>query len=242
MLKLSFKILTLFIIKILLETLFSVIMVKYNLKLEKLQIINSLLFLSIMIYLDRKYIKEKLNLSKCNFKELGFYFVSYYLFWLGLLGLFVKMNLLKIDQNINESIGINFIIIVLLGPIIEEYLYRGIIIDKFSNKNSSLFCLKNLILVALTSTLFSIFHYQFNPNFFIHFSFSCFACFLYLKNRNLLQVMTFHIVTNFIGYFGLKEKISLGFDNFYISVLFIVLSILLFLMFFKVPIFKKLKQ
>jgi len=128
----------------------------------------------------------------------------------------------------------NILLFIIIGPIIEEIFWRGIIIHKYANK----FGIKRTIVIS--SIIFSIIHLQ--KNYFIAlFAFSIVLSILYLIARSLLVTFFCHAIYNaktaIIPFFGIDdfkyfESLYDNYGNPYLLSLIFLLSIGLLVFFF----------
>ena len=94
-----------------------------------------------------------------------------------------------------------FISIVILLPILEEILFRGIILNGF------LVSLKPSRAIIITSIIFSLYHL--NPFQLIHtFFLSIFLSWYYYKNSNLLSCTIIHSISNLVGFILIKYYVN----------------------------------
>ncbi|MCB5239785.1 CPBP family intramembrane glutamic endopeptidase [Niallia circulans] len=84
--------------------------------------------------------------------------------------------------------------LVLIAPIIEEFIFRGYLFNKWSE---SLGIYKAMF---ITSGLFALIHL--NNNFLGLFISSLFFCIIYVKTRSLLVSIVCHVLNNLISSFG----------------------------------------
>ncbi len=119
---------------------------------------------------------------------------------------------------------INRIIIIFIAPVIEETIFRGILLHKWGRK----YGFKKAVII--TSIIFAILHL----NIIGGFIFSLVVSLLYLKNYNLLIPIILHMIYNFIYTISLYlEKININLaDMLLVKFLpFQYSSLLLFLLF-----------
>ncbi len=103
----------------------------------------------------------------------------------------VENVLLGVVSEINPMV--NLLIVVICAPIMEELLFRKMIIDRTSAYGEG-------ISVVFSGFLFGLFHgnlVQFTYAFFIG---VCFG-FVYIKTRNILYPILLHMIINFLGSF-----------------------------------------
>lgn len=103
----------------------------------------------------------------------------------------VENVLFGVVSDINPMV--NLIIVVLCAPVMEELLFRKMIIDRTAHYGEGMS-------VVFSGLLFGLFHgnlVQFSYAFFIG---VCFG-FVYLKTRNILYPILMHVGINFLGSF-----------------------------------------
>lgn len=99
--------------------------------------------------------------------------------------------------SINPFYVKNFISLIIFAPIIEEFIFRKIILEYFITKKY------NIILSSIiVSTLFTITHLFFNTTFFTLLIFfpSIILCYIYYKSRSYKNVVILHSIFN-LNYF-----------------------------------------
>jgi membrane protease YdiL (CAAX protease family) len=106
----------------------------------------------------------------------------------------ISDSYLKTLNEMNSLIGpYTLFCLVLVVPIIEEIIFRGIILRGFITKYS------NTVAIVASSILFAFFHL--NPWQFISaFLIGCISGWIYLRSRNLLLCMIVHAVNNAIAF------------------------------------------
>ncbi len=104
----------------------------------------------------------------------------------------------NISTNSSSSI-LSLITVIIIAPIIEEFIFRGFLFSKWTEKMGAY---KSMI---LTSLIFSILHINFD--FIGLFLNSILFCILYMKTKNLFIPIICHMFNNFIGNLGNLELI-----------------------------------
>ena len=171
---------------------------KYNIDIGVLFCLNSILFIYLIIKLDKQ-----VPFFKIQLKQLGFFCLLYILCLSinALLNYFFfnpieqAQNIEKIVHNSGKSLSL-FIFIVLLAPIIEELLFRHLLISHlkkiFSNK----------ITLLLSTAIFAIFHFE--SSFLVTitiFNLGFLMSYTYLKsNGNLFYSIILHCINNLLAY------------------------------------------
>jgi membrane protease YdiL (CAAX protease family) len=103
---------------------------------------------------------------------------------------------LKVEpEKLGNMTGIaSFLLMVIIAPVFEELVYRGIILDGLLKRYSA------FTAIIVSSLLFGIVHL--NPEQFIAgFIVGVFAGWIYYKTRNLMLTMILHATINLVGYF-----------------------------------------
>lgn len=121
----------------------------------------------------------------------------------------IVLSLLQIEESSNQSTIVQllnystiFIIIdiCILGPIVEEIVYRGIILNLIKNNNKK----KEWLSIILSSLIFALMHVQ-TPSFtdvlanLPVFVLGCVIAHLYIKTDNLICSSIHHITINTIS-------------------------------------------
>lgn len=122
--------------------------------------------------------------------------------FLGILSLMQKSSLLKdvlenyqdlMNSIISDFSLISFFIVVIIGPVIEEMLFRGICYRE----------LKNIVSVRtaiiLSSALFGLVHFNLIQSSYA-FILGAFLAYIYEKTRSFAVVVSMHMINNLIGY------------------------------------------
>lgn len=84
-----------------------------------------------------------------------------------------------------------FFIAVICAPVIEEIIFRKLLVDRVSKYGEK-------VAILLSGFMFGLFHANLNQ-FVYAFALGCFFAFIYTRTRNLLYVVTLHMGINFIG-------------------------------------------
>lgn len=109
-----------------------------------------------------------------------------------ILNYFMKYSFNIISVN-NINIYLYFISSCLLGPIVEEYLFRGLIYHDFLNKYSK------KLSILLVTLLFSLIHFNLVSMFFA-FVMGILFISLYDKYKNIYVAISCHIGCNIMGF------------------------------------------
>ncbi len=154
-----------------------------------------------------------------------------------LLNLIEEQSELLLIKN-NLYILIEIIIAVIIGPILEEIIFRGVLLAKlrkvFSEKRA----------IIIVSTFFAILH----ANLFGAFIFSILTCYIMIKYNNLFLCIIMHSVHNFFTsffvyyydyFYYLNQGLRLNYNLIFVS----VVAVLFLLIFFRtLKSYKKIKK
>ena len=187
-----------------------------NSKMLIITILFFIIFLPILYFLYKKYKKESKRGYLIESISLG-------------ISISIIFNILV--YNINSIFNFTdryefklpFIVILIctgvLGPILEEILYRGIVYNKLKEFNP------NMRSIILCSVLFGLFHFDIIDGIYA-FGVSFMFIYLYEKYNTLVAPILMHIFLNTTGIVMIKLGIL---DMHIISLLLIVISVLILL-------------
>lgn len=188
-----------------------------------------IIFALLAIYvIDKRKNKYKDNIkNKLNFKNINLkYLIESSCLTLGIsINLFQIISLLPIETTDNGfdinilSICVYFITTCLLGPILEEIVFRFGLYEYFNAK------VKPFYSILITSFIFSIFHMYGIEGTIILIIISIIWNYSYYKTNNLIYPIFAHFVYNFYGLFrilGLNDVISIVIGCFCIIVYIII--------------------
>ncbi|VAW43632.1 hypothetical protein MNBD_CHLOROFLEXI01-918 [hydrothermal vent metagenome] len=124
------------------------------------------------------------------------------LYVVGIIGYVLTQKLFGLQQpeeaQLFNAKGLNAIMVVgiiLVGPVLEEYVFRGLILHSFINLNA----LSVVLAVVLSAILFSVYHlstFQLLPTFFWGIGFAILA----LQAESLWPVTIAHLLVNGLGF------------------------------------------
>lgn len=122
----------------------------------------------------------------CNFIGLGI---------ISVIGFIKKGSVTNVLGTVAGNIGLeaNLLIIVVCAPIVEELIFRKLLIDRISKYGE-------LTAILVSALMFGLYHANLNQ-FVYAFFMGCFWAFLYVKTKNIISVITLHISINFMGSF-----------------------------------------
>ena len=161
----------------------------FNNFINKNSYILSTLYLIIILPILKKYYKEenKINYNTC-LKVILLAFILSLTFNILIVLIKIYLNI-KMVFNPNVYILINTIII---GPILEEYLFRGIVFNKFKNiVNEDKACLFTSIIFGLIHLNIISIIYTFIMGFIMNK--------IYIKYKSITYSICFHITINFVA-------------------------------------------
>lgn len=218
--------------------------------------VSTLLLLLLCFPFYNKLVKTNINsIKEINFKRILILFLLVMTFFLStdfimnfyfIINFYDLENALSLDNKISE-INFNiliFINLVFLRPLFEELFFKGILLNNILKISKTNF----LIPVFFTSILFSFDHV--NPNFIfdsipkmiLMLLFSIVTSFIFIKTKNLVIPILFHMSYNLLSYileFKTKEYTKIitffNFDYRYwlITIFLIFLFFYLFFIFFR---------
>lgn len=196
---------------------------------------NNLIFIEIIIRLAQIIIfififyHLKLN-DKNSFRVFKFEYFSifiisltlYFCYSVSFYKICILNDFLTKPNHPFESID-KIILMIVIVPISEEVFYRGLFFNLIKRNNQKNY----LIPIIITSTFFSIYHFDFSINFFDNFVFSVIVTSLYIKFKNLYYSIFFHVLTNYVIstsfiYYVLNLNV-----NYYVLIVIAITSILI---------------
>lgn len=95
------------------------------------------------------------------------------------------------DMILNMDLPVLFLFTVIVAPVMEELMYRKLLIDRVRQYGEG-------ICVMLSGLLFGLAHGNFYQ-FFYAFALGAIFAYLYLKSGNIRYTIVFHMIINFIG-------------------------------------------
>ena len=101
----------------------------------------------------------------------------------------VENPILNVTMEMNTLT--TFIIMVICAPIVEEIIFRKLLIDRASKYGEGL-------AILLSGTMFGLFHANLNQ-FVFTFVMGCFYGFIYTRTRNVIYSILLHMLNNFIA-------------------------------------------
>ena len=97
-----------------------------------------------------------------------------------------------VTELVNDSpIWLMILVIVIIGPIVEEIIFRKLLIDRLSRYGTTLS-------IIISAVAFGLFHGNFYQ-FFYAVAIGLVLGFMYAKTRNILYPIALHMIINFIG-------------------------------------------
>lgn len=101
----------------------------------------------------------------------------------------VENTIVNITMNISPLAS--FLFMVIAAPIMEEYIFRKLLIDRTVKYGEGLS-------ILLSGIMFGLFHGNLNQ-FSYAFFLGCFFGFIYVRTRNVLYTILMHMLNNFMG-------------------------------------------
>lgn len=96
-----------------------------------------------------------------------------------------------LDVVTGGNIWINFVVMVVVAPIVEEYVFRKVIVDRTVRYGQG-------IAIAASGLMFALYHGNLNQ-FAYAVVLGCFFAFIYVKTGNLKITIAMHAIVNFMG-------------------------------------------
>ena len=123
-----------------------------------------------------------------------------------IIGFFKQDEVENVMVNLtgNVSPWANFLIVVIAAPIMEELLFRKVLIDRTARYGEG-------VSMILSGLMFGLFHGNLNQ-FMYAFVIGMFFGFIYVKTRNIKYTIILHMIVNFIG--GFISSIMLDLINY----------------------------
>ena len=123
-----------------------------------------------------------------------------------------------VDELVSDApILLIILVVVIIAPIVEELVFRKILLDKLSRYGSG-------VAITVTSIAFGLFHTNFDQ-FFYAVGLGFILGFIYLKTKNIVYPIIMHMLVNFMGsvailpvtnvldeYYGMMENIAEGIE------------------------------
>lgn len=96
-----------------------------------------------------------------------------------------------LDIATSTSLILNFIYMVICAPIMEEYIFRKLIVDRTARFGQG-------VAVVISGLMFGLFHGNLNQ-FAYAFTMGMFLAFLYVKTGKIIYTIGLHMIVNFFG-------------------------------------------
>lgn len=166
-------------------------------------ICNYILPLPIFLFLMRKLDSTTLPKQSLSVKTFILYLsITFTLLWIGnILGLIITSALGIAIQNdvsnpiqnlINSTdIWLNLILISMIGPIFEEFLFRKVLIDRTIKYGAK-------VSIIISAVIFAFFHGNLNQ-FFYALLMGGFLAYVYIKTGKVTYTIILHMVINLMG-------------------------------------------
>ncbi|WP_149732459.1 CPBP family intramembrane glutamic endopeptidase [Methanobrevibacter millerae] len=164
---------------------------------------NYILVLPIFVYMMGKLESDRLEKKSLGVKKYFEYVcITITLMWIGNLAGTIITTLIgfklgngivnPVEQVIeNSSIYINVIIISIIAPIFEEYMFRKMLIDRTIKYGAKLS-------ILLSALLFALYHGNLSQ-FFYAFMLGGFFAYVYIKTGKIIYPITLHLIINLFG-------------------------------------------
>ena len=181
---------------------------------------NQLYYVMVIFYILLIVIFIKYNIYKDSHVSIDIIFICIYF----VLSLSIIINMLFFLIGLQNDVSINvnlFLLIIssgILGPIVEEFLFRRILLNRLLLKY------KSYIAIILCSFIFALFHMSLN-GFIYAFILGLCLSYIYIKFRNIKLCILCHMISNIFVLFLFRFNLyilSLTILCFIISILIIL--------------------
>ena len=175
----------------------------YNLFVILTSFCNYVLPLPVILFLMNRLEKTKIEKHNTTVKTfLKYICITLTLMWIGnIIGLLMTSIIGNITQTsisnpvhelINSSdIWLNLILVSIIGPIFEEYVFRKLLIDRSIKYGAR-------VSIILSAVLFAFFHGNLNQ-FFYTFLMGGFFAYVYIKTGKIRYPIILHTIVNLMG-------------------------------------------
>lgn len=96
-----------------------------------------------------------------------------------------------LDMTTGMSPALTFVVMVIAAPIMEEYIFRKLLIDRAAKYGE-------VLAIVLSGAMFGLFHGNLNQ-FMFTFVMGCFYGFIYTRTRNVIHTILLHMLNNFMS-------------------------------------------
>ena len=175
----------------------------YNFAVIFTAICNYIIPLPIFLYLMKRLKKDDIEKNTVNIKTFITYIaITMTLMWIGnTIGIFITTGLgMLISNNISNpiqelistsDIWLNLILISIIAPIFEEFIFRKLLIDRTIKYGVR-------VSIIISATMFALYHGNLNQFFYAFFMGGFFA-YVYAKTGKIQYTIALHIIINFLG-------------------------------------------
>lgn len=124
-----------------------------------------------------------------------------------IIGIIKQSEVENVMVNLTSQISpwVNFLIVVIAAPIMEELLFRKFIVDRTARFGEG-------VSIVLSGLMFGLFHGNLNQ-FVYAFMIGVLFGFIYIKTRNIIYTIILHMIVNFLG--GFVSSIMLEKSNYF---------------------------
>ena len=95
------------------------------------------------------------------------------------------------NMVLTGEMWVNVLFMVMVGPVVEELLFRKLLVDRFKAYG-------DWIAVLVSGLMFGLFHGNLTQGIYT-FLFGCILAYIYLKTGNILITISYHVIINFLG-------------------------------------------
>lgn len=166
-------------------------------------ICNYILPLPIFLYLMKRLERDDIEKNNVNVKTfISYIAITMTLMWIGnTIGIFITTGLgVLISNDISNPIQdlistsdmwLNLILISIIAPIFEEFIFRKLLIDRTIKYGVR-------VSIIISATMFAFYHGNLNQ-FFYAFLMGGFFAYVYAKTGKIHYTIALHIIINFLG-------------------------------------------
>ena len=124
-----------------------------------------------------------------------------------IIGIIKQSEVENVMVNLTSQISpwVNFLIVVIAAPIMEELLFRKFIVDRTARFGEG-------VSIVLSGLMFGLFHGNLNQ-FVYAFMIGVLFGFIYIKTRKIIYTIILHMIVNFLG--GFVSSIMLEKSNYF---------------------------
>jgi membrane protease YdiL (CAAX protease family) len=175
----------------------------YNMTVIVIAFCNYVLPLPVIMFLMKKLDTTPIEERKLPVRTfLKYVCITLTLMWIGniiglaatsAIGVFIQSNVSNPVQDLinTADIWLNLVLVSVIGPIFEEFVFRKLLIDRSIKYGAR-------VSIILSAVLFAFFHGNLNQ-FFYAFLMGGFFAYVYIKTGKIIYPIILHIIVNLMG-------------------------------------------